>query len=276
MTPFIDTEISDPESYETEYFVTPPSVPAFQAKPPRRPGRLRKRPVALIAAVVVVVVPLAILGGTLLLHSLRTEPRDARGLTEREVREGLLRSSEEVVAAVPVYQRSAADYFRATRGQLAMTDSRFVYVGLMPRDVFGGGREPDVFERTAFPLDTLTRVDGGRSLLGAARSLTLERDGEGITLLVSGEDWPAAERMMAMMRERHQLQRQEAERIRQELRAAEELARRPIYHTVERGEAISTIAQRYGITVERLQELNGMTDTRIRVGQSLLVKPDER
>lgn len=276
MTPFIDTEIRDPESYETEYFVTPPSVPVFQPRPAKKSGRLGKRPVAVIGAVVVVVVPLAILGGTLILHSLRTEPRDALALTEREVREGLLRGNEVVVSATPVYQRAAADYFRATRGQLAMTESRFVYVGLMPRDVFGGGREPDVFEREAFPIDTLTTIESGRSLLGAARSITLEREGEGITLLVSGDDWPAAEQMLAKVRELHELQRQEAERIRGELRAAEELARRPIYHTVERGEAISTIAARYGITVERLQELNGMADTRIRAGQSLLVKPDER
>ena len=277
MTPYIDVDLHDPDVYQTEYFVTPPEVPAFRPTPrPHRSGRFGKRPILTMAVLLLVVVPLLILATTLTLHNVRTEPREAIVLVEREIREGILMPSEPVVHAIPVYQRAAGDYFRSTRGELVMTSDRLVYTGLVPRDVFAAGGDPDVFERAAFPLDTLTQVRPGRAILATARAVIIERDGERVTLAVPSESWPAAERMLAAVRERHDAERAEAARILAERLEAEEVARRPIYHTVERGEALSTIAARYGITVERVQELNGMTDTKIRVGQALLVKPDER
>jgi LysM repeat protein len=50
-------------------------------------------------------------------------------------------------------------------------------------------------------------------------------------------------------------------------------ARLPVHHVVARGEALSTIARRYGRTVEELQEINALEGARIRVGQRLVVKP---
>ena len=47
-------------------------------------------------------------------------------------------------------------------------------------------------------------------------------------------------------------------------------SRRTVRHTVEPGETIYTISQRYNVTVEELQRLNGLgTSTRVRVGQVL-------
>ena len=46
--------------------------------------------------------------------------------------------------------------------------------------------------------------------------------------------------------------------------------RRTVRHTVESGETIFTIAQRYNVSVEELQRLNGLgTSTKVRVGQVL-------
>ena len=277
MTPYIDVDVRDTDPYHTEYFVTPPEVPAFREPPvARRPGRFGKHSAALIAGVLVVVLPLLVLIGTVTLHNLRTQPREAIALVEREIREGMLRPGEVILHTVPVYQRAPSDYFRRTRGELVMAGDRLIYVGLVPRDVFAAGTDPDVFERMTYPVDTLTVVAPTRAVLGTARAIKVERDGERLVLAVPRESWPAAEAILASVDRSHTAARAEAARLEAERLAAEEAARRPIYHTVARGEALSTIAARYGITVERVQQLNGMSDTRIKVGQTLLVKPDER
>lgn len=278
MTPYIDVDVRDTDPYHTEYFVIPPELPRFQQRRPaaQRAGRFGRHSTAIIAVALIVVLPLLVLLGTVTLHNVRTEPRQAISLVEREIREGALRPSERPLHSLPVYQRAAADYFRRTRGALVMTPERLVYVGLLPRDVFAAGRDADIFERAAFPLDTLTTIRPTRAILATARAIEIGREGETITLVVPRESWTLAESLLAAVDERHAAARAEAARIRAELLAAEEAARRPLYHTIARGEALSTIATRYGITVERIQELNGMTDTRIKVGQSLLVKPDER
>lgn len=44
------------------------------------------------------------------------------------------------------------------------------------------------------------------------------------------------------------------------------------YHKVKRGDTLSTIAEKYGVSVKQLQRLNGMKDTRITAGKSIRVK----
>ena len=50
-------------------------------------------------------------------------------------------------------------------------------------------------------------------------------------------------------------------------------AAKPKYYTVKRGDALSTIAARWNTTPDRLREWNSITGNKIRIGQSLLVKP---
>ena len=276
MTPYIDVDIRDTDPYHTAYFVTP-EIPPVREKPAvRRYGRFGRHTPAWIAGALLVVVPLLVLIGTVTLHNIRTQPRSAISLVGREIRQGILRPDEPVLHSIPVYQRSASDYFRRTIGELVMTGERLVYVGLVPRDVFAAGTDPDVFERAAFATDTLTVFEATRAVLGTAPAVAIERDGDRVVLAVPRESWATAQTMLSAVEERQAAALAEAERIEAERLAAEEAARRPIYHTVAAGEALSTIAARYGITVERVQELNGLADTRIRVGQELLVKPDER
>ncbi|MBP3763668.1 MAG: transglycosylase SLT domain-containing protein [Bacteroidales bacterium] len=44
------------------------------------------------------------------------------------------------------------------------------------------------------------------------------------------------------------------------------------YHTVRKGETLSSIAARYGLTVARLKQLNGLKQDKIRIGQRLKVR----
>ena len=46
----------------------------------------------------------------------------------------------------------------------------------------------------------------------------------------------------------------------------------PLYHTVERGDTLFSLARRYDTTVEAIQALNGRQSEGIRVGQRLRVR----
>jgi len=62
-----------------------------------------------------------------------------------------------------------------------------------------------------------------------------------------------------------------------ELKAKPSLAKPQVtpskrYHTVQKGETLSTISKKYGITVEELRKLNGLSRNQpVRTGQKLLV-----
>ena len=49
--------------------------------------------------------------------------------------------------------------------------------------------------------------------------------------------------------------------------------RQPVYHVVRPGDAISSIASWYETSPEKIQELNGITGNKIKVGQKLLIHP---
>lgn len=243
-----------------------------RARSPR--GLRRRRPSPLIYVLLLVVgAPLAVVALALIVHVTTTEPRDTRERVMRVAEGSMLAADERVRLMVPVYQRPAGDYFRATRGVLLLTDRRLVHVGLLPRDIFLTEAEPDGFVRRAIPIDTTVSVEAGRGFLGLNRAVVVEGPGGRVSLSVSDEHWDSARAMLDAIAHRQASERAIAARRAAVERAMAEAARRPVYHTVERGEALSTIARRYGTSVERLQSLNSLRGSRIRAGQKLLVKP---
>lgn len=54
--------------------------------------------------------------------------------------------------------------------------------------------------------------------------------------------------------------------------AAKKTATQPVYHTVKNGETLGKIANKYKTTVKKIQQLNGLKNTKIRAGQRLRVK----
>ena len=220
-----------------------------------------------IALVVVLLI------GGLAIHVYRTHPRPARALVERELRSGILADGEHVSRIVTVFRRRPSDYFRATRGILALTDHRIVYVGIAPRDIMGPENPVPEIESTDFPSDTALGVSSGRALLGATRALVLTHRGERETFGVADEDWQDAQAILREVESRHAAQRAEAARLRREAQVADSIARAPKWHVVQRGQALSTIATMYSTTVEQLRALNKLESDRIKVGQRLLVKP---
>jgi LysM repeat protein len=51
-----------------------------------------------------------------------------------------------------------------------------------------------------------------------------------------------------------------------------QLLKQPLKYVVERGDAISTIAARYGASVAQIREWNHLPNDRVRVGDTLLVR----
>jgi len=224
-----------------------------------------------VATQVAIVVVLIVAGVGV--HVYRTQPRPARTFVERELHGGVLAKGESVLKVVTVFRRRASDYFRATRGILALTDRRLVYVGLAPRDVLGPEEPLPVFETREFAIDTMLNASSSRTLLGAARALVLERHGDRTAFGVPDDEWLDARSIMSSIAARQTVQRGEAERIRRQRAAADSARRAPTWHVVKRGEALSTIASMYGTTPERLRELNSLAGDKIKAGQRLLVKP---
>jgi hypothetical protein len=245
---------------------------------PRRSRFKRMSPAAKYTALLVTLTVLIIIG-QLVLHSMRTEPRDSRLIADRELSVNVLDPGEKLVSVISVVQRLPIDYFRATHGVLALTSKRIVFLGLRPRDMLAPADAPPTFEQRDFPLDTAVSLTTGRAMALLSRGVVLETPDETLRLAVPEDSWPEAQRLAASMtsaRERAHAQALEQEELRkvadQEWKRAVESWRKPQYQTVRGGDALGSIATMWNTTADRLRELNKLPDNRIRIGQTLLVR----
>jgi hypothetical protein len=227
---------------------------------------------ALALAVLVVLVQLA-------LYVRRAEPRDARAIVQRELKANVLQPGEQIIRSVPVYRRSPADYFRATRGLLVLTDRRLVYLGAPPRDITGPADAPPTFDQREFRIDTLTSLQSSFAVLGLTRALVVDTPDGALKLGVQSGAWPTAQLLRTAWDARHrklELLGTWAAKVRDaraELkRQLEEYMRQPVYHVVRPGDAMSSIASWYEVPVDSIARLNGIVDNRIRIGQRLLIR----
>lgn len=215
----------------------------------------------------------ATLGFLVLLWVRRGDVRANRRAAAAEARL-LLEPGERIEREVNVSQRHWYHYFREMHGVLAATDRRVLYVGVEPSPLLPSREyEPQAFEEHAYAYDTLTSVSRERVFFNTARGAVLRgRDGTQ-ELAVSGAEQDRLAEVAGMVDRRNGAVRAQLERERQARAAAEVEARKPRYHVVQRGEALISIANQYGITPEQLREWNALPNDRIRVGQQLIVKP---
>jgi LysM repeat protein len=249
-------------------------------RPPRRRVRRRRiQPGTLYAAGFIGLVFLAV-AIQFVVHMARTEPRDARAIAERELQVNTLAAGEQVFRMVSVFRRPAIDYFRATRGLLVLTNRRMLYLGLQPRDLLASADLPPTFEEREFPIDTMVQLTPGRTLFGLAKAINVKTPNETFKLGVTSSSWPAASVLIIAMDARHQRAVAESKRqgylrsqFETQRRAAEAARRKPRSVTVGRGDALGSIATRWNTTPDKLKQWNRLPDSRIRVGQQLIVKP---
>lgn len=243
----------------------------------RRRRRMRPTVLYALAAGLVALVGLAV---QLVIHTYRTEPRDAHMIAERELRVNTLGANERIIRTVSVFQRPWLDYFRATRGLLVLTNRRLLFLGLQPRELLAAGDSPPTFEQRDFSVDTLVRVHQGRTFFGIARAVVVDTPDGRFEYGVPPETWGKASLLLHSIEARHD--RQHAEGVRQKVhRDAFEVRRRlvaaeaekPRYYTVKRGDALVTVAARWNTSPDTLMRWNRLTGNKIKVGQQLLVKP---
>jgi hypothetical protein len=250
---------------------------------PRGPGRIKRRRrmsrstlYAVIGAAVIVVAVLA----QLIVHAVRTDPRDSRAIAERELTLNTLEPGEHVVHSVSVFKRPAIDYFRATRGLLVLTNKRLLYLGLEPRDLLAAPDLPPTFEERTFPIDTLVHVSSGRTFFGFAKAIVIHTPNETLRLGVPSAVWPTADLMIVAMDVRHDRAVAQSAQQRKFLadaearrQAAEAARKKPKFYTVRRGDAIGSIATIWNTTPDKIREWNKLPNNNIRVGQTLMVRP---
>jgi LysM repeat protein len=182
-------------------------------------------------------------------------------------------TGEQAVYSVPV-SRKVWWSPRATPGVLVATSRRLIYVGLIPTlapPPPTSGEVPPT-ELYSYWLDSAT-VTGGRSLLTGLPSVTLRAQGKRQRSAVAPRDRLRAEGLVTAVTRWQIAQRAAAARTLRMQEEAAELARAPVYHRIKRGEALTAIAKQYGASVDSLERWNALTGTRIRAGDSLLVKP---
>lgn len=253
-----------------------PSVPAI--RPQSKSRFKRMSPAAKYTALLVTLVVMLVIG-QVVLHSMRTEPRDSRLIADRELEVNVVGPGEKVETIISVAQRNPVDYFRATRGVLALTNKRIVFLGLRPRDMLAPSDAPPTFEQRDFPLDTAVSLSTGRAMAMLTKGVVLKTPDETLRLSVPEASWPEAQKLATRMTTARE--NAHAEAVRQEAlrKVADEEWKQAVaawhraqYYTVRRGDAIGSIATQWNTSVEKLQQLNKMPDNRIRVGQTLLVR----
>ncbi|MGQ0650008.1 MAG: LysM peptidoglycan-binding domain-containing protein [Gemmatimonadaceae bacterium] len=236
-------------------------------------SRTRRRPRAWFTASVWMLLLLFVVAAATLAFVLhRGDPEGSARIANAEI-EASLEGGERVVARVPVQQRLWWDYYRHTYGVLAATDRRLHYVGVPPAPLLHEDDGPPELVSQSFPY---TRG------LAISKLLILPRRRPGVRLAgASGTErfaiapWDTLRlvEVLGVVTRAQTALREVAEAERRATEAAAAASRRPIYHLVQRGEALAVIARRYGVPVESLTAWNALSTSRITVGSRLLVRP---
>jgi len=265
-------------------FITPEttsSAPAVRKKKLRLKRRRRRmRPALRYTVIGATIVVLGLLA-QFAIHTYRTEPRNTSAIAERELRLNTLADGERVIRIVAVFQRPWIDYFRATRGLLVLTDRRLLFLGLEPRDLLGSGDSPPTFTEHDFPVDTLVQLRPGRTFFGIAKAVVIQTPEGNYRYGVASQAWGKASLLLHSVAARHERviamgERQVRRRqlIDRQRKLAQQEAAKAKYYTVQRGDALSTIAARWNTTPDTLRAWNSIAGNKIRIGQRLLVKPE--
>ena len=213
---------------------------------------------------------LAIVGALLFVH--RGDAEGSARIANREA-ELMLEAGESIDWRSPVMARHWWHYFRVTHGVLAATNRRLLYVGVPPEEILPREPEPQLLEEATFPYDRPIDVWRGRVFLGTLTGVIIRAPGQAKTFGVASSERARLDSVLSLMTRHQKAIRDSVEDERQKALVAAEAARQPVYHVVERGEALELIARQYNVTVEQLQAWNDLVTPQIRAGMRLLVKP---
>jgi hypothetical protein len=196
---------------------------------------------------------------------------------DRELKGGMLHYGEKVERTAKVFMRRPSDYFRGANGLLYATNDRLIFIGVAPGSKFESADAPPVILSQEFPNDTLLRLDARRLNFMTAHGVRVSHPGvpQGEFAAVRGQE-ANLDSLANYVNGVHAEQREAAASERRLRAAVTALINMPIFYTVKRGDALFSIARKFETTPEKIQEWNQLPDTRVRIGQKLLVKPAKK
>jgi hypothetical protein len=204
------------------------------------------------------------------LLTLRPDIPAARRLALNELKI-VLEPGERVQSAAWARRREWWDGFRETYGILAITETRALFVGIPPRELLSPERGPQPFVLLQLARDASLTARRERVDFGTASGLVLENDRGRLT--VASSDVQGVAGLLGDV-SRGRKTNDAAEQLGKVTREYErDVSRREVWHVVAAGDALASVATRYGTTEEKIAEWNALTGTTIKIGQRLLVKP---
>ena len=234
-----------------------------------RAARLIKRTVI---GVIVLVIAVVVLGYVFLV---RTVDRKAAWTdAARELESSVLHYGEPVERIARVYQRRGTNYFRAANGLLVATPERLLFVGIEPRDKLAGEDAPAAIITSEFSNDTLLSLSERRLYALTAPGVVVNRGGRREIFAASSGYSSELDSLATYVERRHAAERRAVAADRELHQQIAALMRRPLRYVVQRGDALSTIAARFGATPSDIREWNHLPNDRVRLRDTLLVKPE--
>lgn len=233
-----------------------------------RAARLVKRTVIGVAVMAVAVV---VLGYLFLVR--QVDRKAAWADAARELEGSILHYGEPAERVARVYRRRGTNYFREANGLLVATPERLIFVGIEPRDKLAGEDAPASIITAEIPNDTLLDVVPSRVYGITARGITVQRDGRAEKFAAAPGYESELDSLASYVERRHSAEHHIAAESRALHAAVAQLEKRPLRYQVVRGDALSTIATRFGATPAQIREWNHMTSDKVRVRDSLTVKP---
>jgi LysM domain len=204
------------------------------------------------------------------LLTLRPDVARSRQLARSEL-VVLLEPAERVRAAAWARRREWWDGFRETYGILALTDRRVVFVGIPPRELVTPERGPQQFVFLQVTRDATLRIARTRVDAGTAAGVSVSNDRSGYRF--ASTDEVGVDSILADVTRGVQTDSVTVELARRTRAYEDMVSQKAVWHVVAAGDALGSVATRYGTSEAKLAEWNHLTGTTIRIGQRLLVKP---
>jgi LysM repeat protein len=196
---------------------------------------------------------------------------------DRELQGGMLHYGEKVERKAKVFMRRPTDYYRGANGVLYATNDRLIFIGVAPGDKFENADAPATILSQEFPNDTLLNMKGGRLYFLTAHGVTATHPGVPPGKFAAlGTQAAALDSLVDYVNTTHDAQRTSAAKERRLRQAVADLINQPLYYTVKRGDALFSIARKFGTTPEQIQQWNKLEGDRVKIGQHLLVKPGKK
>jgi LysM repeat protein len=203
----------------------------------------------------------------------QVDPPTAWAGAARELLGSVLHYGETAQRVARVYRRRPTNYFRAANGLLVATEERLIFVGIEPRDKLAGEDAPATIVYTEFRNDTSLRLVPRRVYLGTATGAVANRGDRSVEFAAAHGHEAELDSLARYVDRTHAMERRRAAADRALHAAIDSLVKLPLRYPVTRGDALSTIATRFGATPEQIRSWNHLTSNVVRIGDTLLVKP---